>query len=556
MNWKKSLSIVGTLIMVVGQNIAGVTAFAETISNQESIVEDIYFEKDNTKISEITLEQGKEETITFVDENKEDEEATVTLPESTKLNLSETNSQLDDASTVNYDQETNKVKIVFKNKEQNIKRTNLVLTTTDSVANNQERMYAKVVRQDSQIYTSKPVMITTTSSENNKQQEETQNTEEDGESAQQSSTNGESSNSLEINSLNKEQKNEVENSSDVGSSVEYDEQTANSVNKKEKSNLIENNSDKNTGNVSPKLYRTENYESIIYLNVVLKENSDKTNNRNVIVGFGYKNGSYTEKPILKIVPNLNGNKLEPFGDIGMTSNGELWGVTFSDTSTLYKIDINTGNVLDTIPLAQIKKANSLSGQGEKLIVGELSGNNFVINPLDKSIVPITKSIDKNSGDFLNIDNDQVFGITNSGVQILSTINNYSKKWGDMLENGNIVDSYGAAKIDNRIVVVNKNTQELLFSNVPFKDILSDGPGNINMISTKINVPKSADLDGEVWGATSLDESKPSSQIQLAKKVDKSNIKLGEELTYTITAKNSGNGDWNGTITDKIPTEYV
>lgn len=177
MNWKKSLSIVGTLIMVVGQNIAGVTAFAETISNQESIIEDIYFEKNNTKISEITLEQGKEETITFVDENKEDEEAIVTLPELTKLNLSETNSQLDDASTVNYDQETNKVKIVFKNKEQNIKRTNLVLTTTDSVGNNQERMYAKVIRQDSQIYTSKPVTITTTSSENNKQQEEIQKNE-------------------------------------------------------------------------------------------------------------------------------------------------------------------------------------------------------------------------------------------------------------------------------------------------------------------------------------------------------------------------------------------
>lgn len=217
MNWKKSLSIVGTLIMVVGQNIAGVTAFAETISNQESIIEDIYFEKNNTKISEITLEQGKEETITFVDENKEDEEAIVTLPELTKLNLSETNSQLDDASTVNYDQETNKVKIVFKNKEQNIKRTNLVLTTTDSVGNNQERMYAKVIRQDSQIYTSKPVTITTTSSENNKQQEEIQKNEEDGESAQQSSTNSESSNSLDINSLNKEQKNEVENNSNVDS---------------------------------------------------------------------------------------------------------------------------------------------------------------------------------------------------------------------------------------------------------------------------------------------------------------------------------------------------
>ncbi|EGO5095929.1 hypothetical protein H5O62_001392, partial [Enterococcus faecalis] len=210
MNWKKSLSIVGTLIMVVGQNIAGVTAFAETISNQESIVEDIYFEKDNTKISEITLEQGKEETITFVDENKEDEEAIVTLPESTKLNLTETNSQLGEESIVNYNQDTNQVKIAFKNKEQNIKRTNLVLTTTDSVENNQERMYAKVVRQDSQIYTSKQIMITITSSENNKQQEETQKNEEDGESAQHSSRDKEitkttsSNQSSEVNGTNEQ----------------------------------------------------------------------------------------------------------------------------------------------------------------------------------------------------------------------------------------------------------------------------------------------------------------------------------------------------------------
>ncbi|KAJ79729.1 hypothetical protein SAMN04487774_10822 [Enterococcus faecalis] len=167
--------------MVVGQNIAGVTAFAETISNQESIVEDIYFEKDNTKISEITLEQGKEETITFVDENKEDEEAIVTLPESTKLNLTETNLQLGDASIVNYNEDTNQVKIAFKNKEQNIKRTNLILVTSDTVENNQARMYAQVIRQDSQTYMSKPVIITTTtSSENNKQQEETQKNEEDG----------------------------------------------------------------------------------------------------------------------------------------------------------------------------------------------------------------------------------------------------------------------------------------------------------------------------------------------------------------------------------------
>ncbi|MDN3190643.1 isopeptide-forming domain-containing fimbrial protein, partial [Enterococcus faecalis] len=47
------------------------------------------------------------------------------------------------------------------------------------------------------------------------------------------------------------------------------------------------------------------------------------------------------------------------------------------------------------------------------------------------------------------------------------------------------------------------------------------------------------------------------KVELTKTADKANAKVGEEITYTITAKNSGNGDWeNGTITDKIPTEYV
>ncbi|HHW4746524.1 TPA: isopeptide-forming domain-containing fimbrial protein, partial [Enterococcus faecalis] len=47
------------------------------------------------------------------------------------------------------------------------------------------------------------------------------------------------------------------------------------------------------------------------------------------------------------------------------------------------------------------------------------------------------------------------------------------------------------------------------------------------------------------------------KVELTKTADKANAKVGEEITYTITAKNSGNGYWeNGTITDKIPTEYV
>ncbi|WP_142954613.1 DUF11 domain-containing protein, partial [Enterococcus faecalis] len=33
------------------------------------------------------------------------------------------------------------------------------------------------------------------------------------------------------------------------------------------------------------------------------------------------------------------------------------------------------------------------------------------------------------------------------------------------------------------------------------------------------------------------------KVELTKTADKANAKVGEEITYTITAKNSGNGDW-------------
>ncbi|ELS0478061.1 hypothetical protein R4Y59_002669, partial [Enterococcus faecalis] len=185
MNWKKSLSIVGTLIMVVGQNIAGVTAFAETISNQEATTEDIYFAKENTKISEITLKQGTEETVSVVDENKEDEEVTVILPESAKLNQEATNSQLGDASVANYDQNTNQVKIMFKNKEQEVKRTNLVLTTNDIAKNSASQIYAQTVRKDGKTYKSMSVNLSIIENDSEESIQETQETEDDGESAQE-----------------------------------------------------------------------------------------------------------------------------------------------------------------------------------------------------------------------------------------------------------------------------------------------------------------------------------------------------------------------------------
>jgi uncharacterized repeat protein (TIGR01451 family) len=51
-----------------------------------------------------------------------------------------------------------------------------------------------------------------------------------------------------------------------------------------------------------------------------------------------------------------------------------------------------------------------------------------------------------------------------------------------------------------------------------------------------------------------DPTKPN--LELTKEVDKQEAAIGDELTYTIKATNSGTADWKGTLTDNLPTDYV
>ncbi|WP_258079115.1 lectin-like domain-containing protein [Enterococcus faecalis] len=632
MNWKKSLSIVGTLIMVVGQNIAGVTAFAETISNQESIIEDIYFEKNNTKISEITLEQGKEETITFVDENKEDEEAIVTLPELTKLNLSETNSQLDDASTVNYDQETNKVKIVFKNKEQNIKRTNLVLTTTDSVGNNQERMYAKVIRQDSQIYTSKPVTITTTSSENNKQQEEIQKNEEDGESAQQSSTNSESSNSLDINSLNKEQKNEVENNSNVDSTESTS--VKKELQDKEESKIkrvIESRSNidaniptppasstnildyfnvPNLGNASNAASVNDDYPQSVTINPnstgqfgVMWANTviDLTNNFDMSAYVYMYNPINPEKhgDGLNFVLQNDSNENKAYGQTG-------WGIGTYGTSSEAKIKNALAFEMDTYYNGSGSELGiDVIGDGQTQNLQKVNYNGHIAvletNKDVSSDYASASGIDTgHGGNFgqmthnnvqYGTDTNPVFGNKwknfkvhwDSANQIITYelegfnptnyhVSDLNQTFGGKLVRFGFTGSTGSSTEYN---LVSFNQLPVAPVTVFYKDIdTNEEIADSELLTGKLGDSwKSEQKDIDQYEFVKVDKKTEGSftqtaqevtyfyrkllpKVEVKKSVDKETAKVGDELTYTITAKNSGEGNWNGTITDKIPTEYV
>ncbi|WP_445450329.1 lectin-like domain-containing protein [Enterococcus faecalis] len=619
--------------MVVGQNIAGVTAFAETISNQESIIEDIYFEKNNTKISEITLEQGKEETITFVDENKEDEEAIVTLPELTKLNLSETNSQLDDASTVNYDQETNKVKIVFKNKEQNIKRTNLVLTTTDSVGNNQERMYAKVIRQDSQIYTSKPVTITTTSSENNKQQEEIQKNEEDGESAQQSSTNSESSNSLDINSLNKEQKNEVENNSNVDSTESTS--VKKELQDKEESKIkrvIESRSNidaniptppasstnildyfnvPNLGNASNAASVNDDYPQSVTINPnstgqfgVMWANTviDLTNDFDMSAYVYMYNPINPEKhgDGLNFVLQNDSNENKAYGQTG-------WGIGTYGTSSEAKIKNALAFEMDTYYNGSGSELGiDVIGDGQTQNLQKVNYNGHIAvletNKDVSSDYASASGIDTgHGGNFgqmthnnvqYGTDTNPVFGNKwknfkvhwDSANQIITYelegfnptnyhVSDLNQTFGGKLVRFGFTGSTGSSTEYN---LVSFNQLPVAPVTVFYKDIdTNEEIADSELLTGKLGDSwKSEQKDIDQYEFVKVDKKTEGSftqtaqevtyfyrkllpKVEVKKSVDKETAKVGEEITYTITAKNSGNGDWeNGTITDKIPTEYV
>ena len=633
MNWKKSLSIVGTLIMVVGQNIAGVTAFAETISNQESIVEDIYFEKDNTKISEITLEQGKEETITFVDENKEDEEAIVTLPESTKLNLTETNLQLGDASIVNYNEDTNQVKIAFKNKEQNIKRTNLILVTSDTVENNQARMYAQVIRQDSQTYMSKPVIITTTtSSENNKQQEETQKNEEDGESAQQSSTNSESSNSLDINSLNKEQKNEVENNSNVDSTESTS--VKKELQDKEESKIkrvIESRSNidaniptppasstnildyfnvPNLGNASNAASVNDDYPQSVTINPnstgqfgVMWANTviDLTNDFDMSAYVYMYNPINPEKhgDGLNFVLQNDSNENKAYGQTG-------WGIGTYGTSSEAKIKNALAFEMDTYYNGSGSELGiDVIGDGQTQNLQKVNYNGHIAvletNKDVSSDYASASGIDTgHGGNFgqmthnnvqYGTDTNPVFGNKwknfkvhwDSANQIITYelegfnptnyhVSDLNQTFGGKLVRFGFTGSTGSSTEYN---LVSFNQLPVAPVTVFYKDIdTNEEIADSELLTGKLGDSwKSEQKDIDQYEFVKVDKKTEGSftqtaqevtyfyrkllpKVEVKKSVDKETAKVGDELTYTITAKNSGEGNWNGTITDKIPMEYV
>ncbi|HHD1569812.1 TPA: isopeptide-forming domain-containing fimbrial protein [Enterococcus faecalis] len=168
MKWKKGISIAGTLIMLLGQNIAGMTAFAETVIDPEttSESEELYFEKEGQPLNEVTVEKEKTAAFTFVDTNKEDAEAVIELPAAVTLDQEQTNQQLTDGSTVAYDAATNKVTVKMnQGNGKEVQKINLVVKGTQETGGNPQQFYAQTKRADGRNYRSKAVQVTVSGQE-------------------------------------------------------------------------------------------------------------------------------------------------------------------------------------------------------------------------------------------------------------------------------------------------------------------------------------------------------------------------------------------------------
>jgi fimbrial isopeptide formation D2 family protein/LPXTG-motif cell wall-anchored protein len=182
MNWRKGINILATSLILIGQGVGVVDAFA--VTSTEATTEDLTFKKDNQQVSDLTLEEGQETTISLTDAYEAEENAEITLPASVSLNQEATNTQLGTAQSVTYNAETNKVTVAWGQGEKNV---NLVLKGNQATGGTPQQFFAKVVREGT-TYRSQAVNLTVTeatpnsSSDTNQDQEESSGDDsEDGE---------------------------------------------------------------------------------------------------------------------------------------------------------------------------------------------------------------------------------------------------------------------------------------------------------------------------------------------------------------------------------------
>ncbi|WP_348921444.1 isopeptide-forming domain-containing fimbrial protein [Enterococcus rotai] len=160
MDWKKAVTVASIFITLVGQNIGVMTAVAEGIQENEVIeTEEIHFETEDNQVTELSFDKELEQVVTVVDSNGEDQIVIVELPSSIQLDEEATRQQMKNEEAIDYNQNENKVSIKYKQKNEQIKKTNLVLIGINETFDELQQVFAKATRDDGKIYQSKPLNV-------------------------------------------------------------------------------------------------------------------------------------------------------------------------------------------------------------------------------------------------------------------------------------------------------------------------------------------------------------------------------------------------------------
>ena len=110
MNWKKGVTILTTFATLLSQGVSGSIALAETLSDNET--SELRWEQDSTSKDALEL-SDKDQTISLISDNTEDSTIDVLIPADVELNLSETQAQNKDKSSVEYNQNSRELKVTF-----------------------------------------------------------------------------------------------------------------------------------------------------------------------------------------------------------------------------------------------------------------------------------------------------------------------------------------------------------------------------------------------------------------------------------------------------------
>ncbi|OJG91671.1 hypothetical protein RV15_GL000555 [Enterococcus silesiacus] len=595
--------------MVVGQNIGGITAFAETLSlnNNGNAAEELYLKKDNEKLEALNLEEGEEAIISLVDSNVEDVSVEIILPENVEYINKESENNV--GMTINYDNQSRILHVDFL-KSNDIKVVTFMLKAIkkDTSVN---KLYAQANRGEVGLVHSEKVevqvspILEATDSDSIESEETINSSNEvlDDPQVQTSSSEKEDGDSAAEQNTSQEQ-----GSTRAKRSVESRANLDNNIPAPPASNMnvLDYFEVPNLGNSSNAAFPNQDYPQSVTITpneqskfgVMWAKNVIDLNEDFSFEGYVYlnnKNGKNADGMAFVLQNDPRGTTAygSPGWGLGVYGgrpgeNPSIKNALSFELDTWYngrESEINT-NVYENGKnnthqnkydghLAVVETNRDISANlwnnndDYGLDAGRVKHNNVIYGTS-------SNPVNKDKWQSLNIKWDsktKTFSFKlDTFPELIYSVKDINDTFGGNLVRFGFTGSTGDVTENN---LVSFNKLPVAPVNVFYKDIdTNEEISDSELLTGKLGDSwKSEQKDIDQYEFVTVDKKtdgiftqtaqevtyfyrKLLPKLDIAKSVDKTIAKVGDELTYTITAKNSGEGSWNGTITDKIPAEYV